>query len=699
MSKKNKPITEHSVKSSSKSKGSESARNTERNTLSVLPLAYSQRNFYIVLGLIVIPCLIAYFPGFQNDFVWDDYFYIVNNPFVQQISWDSLKVNLTGYVLGNYHPLTMLSYWLEYQVAGRNAWVYHLTNLLIHLVNSWLVYRLIYRLNGGFLVAAVTSVLFAIHPLHVESVVWAAERKDVLYTLFFLLSFGAYLRYVEANRMNKHYWLAFLFFVLSCLSKGMAVVLPVVLLLTDYLFLNRRLTFSLVIEKLPFFAVALATGIVSIMAQRSIGADATTVMNQAYSLSERLVLVGYGLFFYWSKMVAPFGIMAFYPYPAIINHQIPSFYYGGFGLLLLLIVGLYLLGRKNKQVWWGAGYFFIVILPVSQLLPIGSALMADRYFYVSSIGSLFLLGLLAHYLYSKGGATQRLLPVLGVGILVLFTFLSFQRAQTWKNPYTLFSDILKKHPNDPMVLSNIGWYYYGQRDTLNAITYFEKTLAQDFSTADIHEILGQIYFDKKEYAKSIQNFEKAIEKKPDEMKKLYWMLATGYYYTNAIDKSIEAANKALALDPKNANAHNVLGLCDSKLEKYPEAQSHYLTAIKLQPSFSDPYINVSHIHHRLGQYDQEVDYLLKAIKANPKATLAYKNLGVSYIAQNQPEKAIEYWKKGIQADPKDGSFDYNIGLRYGMQGNVAEAIKWYQQAARKGDTNAIEFLKARNVSF
>lgn len=697
MSKKNKPGTLASSKSSERVTKPIVTRTQEATLLP--PLAFSKKYFYALLAIIVVPCLIAYLPGLTNDFVWDDYFYIVNNPFVQSLTWDNLKANVSEYVLGNYHPLTMLSYWIEYPLAGMNAWVYHVNNLIIHLINSWLVYRVIYRLSENFMAAGVTSVLFAIHPMHVESVVWAAERKDVLYTLFFLLSFWYYLRFVAEDRSSKLYLLCILFFVLSCLSKGMAVVLPVVLLLTDVLVLNRKINGRLIVEKLPLFAISLATGIISIMAQRSAGADATTVMSQAYLASERFILISYGMFFYWLKMVLPVGLMAFYPYPQIFNHQMPGQYYSYFALLLILIGVLYWLGRSNKQIWWGSLYFFVVIAPVSQLLPIGSALMADRYFYVSSIGPLFLLGLLANYLYRKGGISQKILPVLGGLVLVSFTFLSFQRAKVWENPFTLFSEILKKHPDDPMVLSNIGWYYYAKQDTANTILYFEKTLAREFGTTDIHKALGDIYFDKKNYAKTIENYEKAIQRKPDETKSLYWMLATAYYYTNATDKSIDYANKALNEDSKNANAYNVLGLCYNRLDNLPEAEKNYLKAIEAQPRFEDPYINLGHVYNRAGQYTKEVSYLEKAIKLNPKATLSYKNLGVSYIAQNQEDKAIEAWKRGIKADPKDGSFDYNIGLRYGMKGQVPEAIKWYQKAALKGDANAITFLKERGITY
>lgn len=662
-------------------------------------IPYTQRNYLILCGLLAVCCGLIYLPGFTNDFVWDDHFYIVNNRYIQSLSWDNLKETLTGYMLGNYHPLTMLSLYLEYTLVGARPWVYHLDNLLLHILNSWLVFRLIYRLNSSFLVAAVTSVLFAIHPMHVESVVWAAERKDVLYTLFLLLSFWFYLRYVSEEKRSL-YVLSVLLFVLSCLSKGMAVVLPVVLLLTDLLLLKRPLTVKLLLEKAPYFAVALGAGIISILAQRSAGADATNVLGMAYSKSERFFFICYGLMFYWVKMVFPVNLYAFYPYPELTGlRKLPAEFYGYFGMLLVLAGLLYWLGRKDSRIWWGGLYFFVVILPVAQILPIGSAMVADRYFYVSSVGPLFLLGLLANRLYRSGGVLSKVTPVLGVMVLLSFGALAFQRAKVWETPFTLFSDILKKYPNDPMVMSNIGWWYYAKKDTANAITYFEKTREKNFANADIHYALGQMYFARKDYPRTISHFEEAVKLKPQEMKAVYWMLGTACYYADSYDKAITYSEKAVADVDENANAWNILGLTYTRLGEYDKAETYYRKAMKVGPQFYDPYVNLGHVYNLKGDHVREIEYLAKAIKLDPKQTIAYKNMGVAYVALGQADKAIEYWKKGAQADPKDGSFDYNIALRYALKGQIDTAIEWYKKSARKGDQTAIQLLNSRGLTY
>jgi tetratricopeptide (TPR) repeat protein len=688
----------------------------------VAPIPYSERNFWIVAGIITVCAAIAYLPGFQNGYVWDDMFYIVNNEDLREVSFKNFKTLISDYYLGNWHPLTMVTYYIEYSLVRDTAWVYHFDNTIIHIINSILVFKLVEKLSKNFLIGAITAVLFAIHPLHVESVVWAAERKDVLYTLFLLLSFLQYLKYTSAvggdtdqggetnfsspvagvltshtDWRNKHLWYALGLFILSCLSKGMAVILPVVFLLTDYFLLNRKNIIKIGIEKAPFFAVSLITGIISIKAQSDAGANATKVISDAYSVSERFFMINYGVLYYWLKMVLPTNLIAFYPYPQKPNGAIPSIYFSAFAGVLALAITLFWFGRKNKLVWWGGLYFLIVIFPVSQVLPVGSALMADRYFYVSSIGPLLILAVFANYLYQKA-ATNKVMPGIGSVLLLALTFLSFSQSTKWKDTLTLFTPIYEKHPTDPMVTSNMGWYWFGKKDNEKAKFYFEETHKTTFKTADVHTALGQIYFDEKKYNLTVENFEAALKIKPKEMQNLHWMLGAAYYYTGQYNAAIEESQFALdKSDNKNQFAQNIMGLCLAKKGDEAGARKRYETAMKLDTKFADPYINVSTIQNHAGDHQAEIISLEKAIKIDPKASVAYKNLGVAYKSMGDWQNAIKSWERGIKADPKDGSFDYNIGLEYGQHGNIPSGIKAMQSAVAKKDQNAITFLTQRGI--
>lgn len=699
---------------------SQASKNVKEPEVLIDPIPYTNRNFGILCGIIAVCALVAFLPGFQNGYVWDDLFYIVNNEDLRVLSFKNFKILISDFYLGNYHPLTMLTYYLEYSLVKDTAWVYHFDNTIIHIINSILVFKVVEKLSKNFLIGAVTAVLFAIHPLHVESVVWAAERKDVLYTLFLLLSFWQYLKYVDTtspeasvaptplqqrgehtedstNWKNKHFWFSLGLFILSCLSKGMAVILPVVFLITDYFLLNRKQIIKIGIEKAPFFIISLITGIISIKAQSDAGANATKVISESYSFVERFFIVNYGVLYYWVKMVFPTNLIAFYPYPQKPTGTIPSVYYAAFAGVLALAIALFWLGRKNKLVWWGGLYFLIVIFPVSQVLPVGSALMADRYFYVSSIGPLVILAVLANRLYQKA-STNKFMPGVGAILLLALTFLSFSQSTHWKDTLTLFSPIYEKYPNDPMVTSNMGWYWMGQKDNEKAKFFFEETHKTNFKTADVHTALGQIYFDEKKYNLTVEHFEAALKIKPKEMQNLHWMLGAAYYYTGKYDTAIEESQVALdKSDNKNHFAQNIMGLCFAQQGKEAEAMKRYATAMKLEPKFADPHINISTILNHKGDHQGEIVELQKAIKIDPKATVAFKNLGVAYKSMGDWQNAIKAWEKGIRADPKDGSFDYNIGLEYGQHGDIMNGVKAMQKAVAKNDQNAIVFLTQRGI--
>lgn len=661
-------------------------------------------NFRIVCLLIAVLCILVYLPGFQNGFVWDDLFYVVNNEDIRQLSLQNLWNSVSKFYLGNWHPLTMLTYYLEYTFAKDSSWVYHFTNTIIHIFNSILVVKLVEKLSKNFLIGSLTGILFAVHPLHVESVIWAAERKDVLYTLFFLLSFLQYLRYTDSlkeqdsiNLKHKNLIFSGFLFLLSCLSKGMAVVLPIVLLITDYILLNRKSLYKILIEKIPFLIISLIIGIISIKAQSEAGANASKVINNTFSLSERFFMINTGVLFYWIKMILPFKLLAFYPYPDKDTGSIPSFYYLAFIGIIFLVGLLYWSGRKNRLVWWSGLYFLVVIFPVSQILPVGSALMADRYFYVSSIGPLVLIGILANKIF-QSAFTNKISPIIG-GILILgLSFLSFKQSTVWKDALSLFSPVHKVYPDDPMINSNLGWYYFRNKDKETAKFYFEETHKTTFKTADVYTALGQIYFDEKKYDLTVSNFEAALKLKPEEMKNLHWMLGAAYYHTDNYPKAIEESQIALdKSDNKNPYAQNIMGLCLAKLGKTEDAIERYRLSAKNNPKFADPYINISTIYNQRGDHSREIQVLEKAIRLDPKAIIAYKNLGVAYKSIGKWQEAIRIWKKGAEVDLKDGSFDYNIGLEYGQHGDIDSGIRSMRSAVAKGDSNAPEFLTQRGI--
>ena len=261
-----------------------------------------------VIGILLLTSMV-YLPSLSNDFTnWDDQGYVLENKLLQDVSLEGLQEIIVTPIGANFHPVTMLSLALNYQISGLDPFSYHLFNLLLHLINTLLVFGFIYLLSEKKLEAAViVALFFAIHPMHVESVAWIAERKDVLYTAFFMASLIYYVRFLDEGN-QKAYWWAFVFFVLSLLSKPAAVVLPVVLILIDYLRNKNLLDTKLLVQKIPFFVLSLGMGWYTLRVQTDFGATAGEAI---YSISEKVMFASHSIFIYLIKLFVPYGLSAF----------------------------------------------------------------------------------------------------------------------------------------------------------------------------------------------------------------------------------------------------------------------------------------------------------------------------------------------------------------------------------------------------
>ena len=297
-----------------------------------------------LVSVILLITIIVYSNSLNNGFVqWDDYKYVSDNEDIKQLNSQSIYKYFTTYYLKMYQPLTMISYALEYKLGGLNPQTYHRTNLVFHTLNVLLVFCFILLLTKKAPIAAVSALFFGIHPLHVESVAWISERKDLLYSFFYLGSLIAYIFYRKRNNSYGLYFLAVLFFILSLFSKSAAVTLPFILVLTDY-YLRNKLTFRSNLDKIPFFALSVIFGIISLLSQRIIGGDLDYVTG--YTFLDRLFMGAYAFTFYIIKSVFPFGLSAIHPLPLKEEGILPVAYYIS-GLTFIFFA--YILVRLSKS--------------------------------------------------------------------------------------------------------------------------------------------------------------------------------------------------------------------------------------------------------------------------------------------------------------------------------------------------------------
>ncbi|HPI31287.1 MAG TPA: glycosyltransferase family 39 protein [Bacteroidales bacterium] len=609
--------------------------------------AGSTKTVWYALGALILVTLVIYFKAIWFDFlIWDDNMYINLNERIKVLNWDSISKIFSEFYFGNYHPLTTLGYAIDYKIAGDAPGLYHFVNILMHLLNTLLVFILIKKIAPkNDYVALITAAFFAVHPLHVESVAWVSERKDVLYTFFFLLSLIFYSDYLK-SRQIKNLLLAGLLFLLSCFSKSAAVILPLVMLLFDY-YLNRKFTWKTLAEKIPFFAISLVFGVLAMNSQK---AAMPVTEEQIIPIIDRLFIVANSFITYIIKAFVPYKLSALYPYPADLGNGLSVTYYISAIVLALLLFFVWYSRRWGKDIIFGFLFFVITIILVLQIITVGNATMADRYTYVPYIGIFFIVGKLFENLSEKPNKSFKnivLMALIAGGII--FTAVTFFRIDQWKNDETLFSDVMKKYPENPLAYNNRGCYYLkiAQSDSLNAgqkEAYFNKSF-QDFNNlikvnnnyASAYHNRGLANYFLKDYVAAIKDFDTEIKKNP-EKEELYFDRGNAKKDLMDFAGAIKDFDKVIELDPKAENAYFNRGNVKKEINDFAGAIADYDKAIEIDPKLIKAYNNRSMLKCILKDYEGTIADYDKMIELNPNDTTTIKNREVIRALIQNPEK-------------------------------------------------------------
>ncbi len=618
------------------------------------------RTLLMLLGILVLT-FVCFTPSLHENFTnWDDQDYVTENPYVVNLDGKSIKAMFTQSIAANYHPLTILSLAMNYQMTGLNASSYHWTNLILHLINTFLVFYFAFLLfNRKAAGALLVAFLFAVHPMHVESVAWVAERKDVLYTLFFVWALITYLQYLSSKKMSL-YVATLVLFVLSCLSKPTAVMLPIILLLVDYL-KHRDWKMKVLLEKLPFFIGAVIFGFITVNIQsKSAIGDFET-----HSIIEKFLFAAYGTFMYIAQMFAPFKLSAFHPYPvAGTTFSNPVFYLALVAVLALAGLAFWSL-RKTRVVAFGLLFYGAMIALTLQFVQVGSALISDRYTYVAYIGLFVILGwLLNEFLGKENLSDGKRYGVLGaVGVVgLLFCFLTFNRCAIWQNSGNLWTDVLKSYPDSKIAHNNLGNYYVD---------------------------------DLKQNDKGMVHLNKAVELDPGYYK---GRVARGKLFRR-IKKHPEALadyNVAIGLKPNDDEAYNNRGNIYFETQQYDKALADYQKVMEINPSEAKAYGNSGAIYFQRGNFQKALELLDKALALNPGYQDALVNQGVTYAKVNQPQKAIESFNKYMRLRNDNARAYYWRGMEYAKLNQRQEALEDYNRAIQM-NPNRPEFFEARKA--
>jgi len=637
----------------------------------------TQKTKLIIFACVVLILTFIFLsPCLQNNYCnWDDYHLITANHSIKDLSLNNIKeIFTTGYV-GTYIPLTVLSFALEYKLSGLNPVISHTINLIFHLFNVLLVFWLIYLLSNNLMVSVIVSLLFGIHPMHVESVAWATERKDMLYSFFYLGSLIFYL-YHRAKHKVIFYFGSIILFILSLLSKPMAITLPIVLILFDFYF-EKRFSSKQILPKLPYIIPAIFLGIVNIHFQGSVRVPFV-------SYFKHIFVFCYNLIFYLYKIILPVNLSAFYPYPKNFEKTMPLIFF----ISPLIIAGLvYLIIKIQKvslKIIFGFLFFIITILPVSQLIPLVTpAIAADRYTYIPSIGLFFIAGIFIDWLYNKNLKDSITMKFIFYSILALvfliFGIISFNRCKIWKDSITLWTDVLKKFPDSEIAFNNRGNAYKFIGAYEKAIGDFNKAIEINpelelpyFNRGTVYEHLG-------EYNKAIADFTTALNIQPD--------FAMGYVDRGAIycrvgeyDKAYNDLTRALQLRPDLAEAYYNLGVLYFNLKNYKLALEHYDKALGIDPYLSVAYVSKGDIYFIFSDFGKAIEYYTKAIDIDPKNLDAYYNRAVTFTRVGDLEQALSDYNSVLGLNPKFAQAYNNRGNIYLDFDKVDMAIRDYDRA-------------------
>jgi len=637
-----------------------------------------QRLNYIIVGLIILLTWTFFQPSLHNLFTnWDDPGYIRDNALIKDLSPNGLKNIFSTAVMGNYHPLTILSYAIEYSFVRLDPWLYHLDNLLLHILASVLCYYFILRLTKRPVAAGLTALLFALHPMHVESVAWLAGRKDVLYGSFFIASCTAYLRYREKNNNTRWYVILTVLFICSLLAKPVAVTLPMTLLAID-IFQRRTFDRKMVIEKLPLFAISVAFGIKSMIDQHAFGSLYT--QNVHYNAIERMALGGYAFVTYLWKAILPLQLSCFYPYLPKTDNVLPAHNYLYIPAALAILGSLWFF-RRNRTVIFGALFFLINIALLLQFIPVGGAILADRYSYIPYIGLFFIPAWYLSGLFEPGANRQR--GYLIAGGVITYTLwlgtLTTSRTRVWYDTCSLWRDEIEKQPIAPNAWNNLGFHYFNRfNESVNdeerrlcydsSLYLLKQAIALDPRFVNPLVSLGELQRGAGKYAEAKEYYYKTIQLKDPEGSANAWLgLAITYAINRNLDSSGISFRNAIAAKPFFPEVHSNYGnYFDMKREMY-ERQGNMAEMNRMADS-------------ALTQYGL-------AIAQNPDMYAPYLNRGRMHQRMKRCDEGMADFEKALELRPEMGEIFYARSYCYTMRGNKAAALQDVEKALSLGYRN------------
>ncbi len=587
----------------------------------------------LILFFVVLVAFGIFSPALQHDYVlYDDNEYVTENPDIQNLTFENIQLFFSKAYNNTYVPLSMVSWAVEYKLFGLNPTVHILNNILLHLLNICLLFLFVRRLTRNNTLALVVSTLFALHPVHVESVAWITERKDVLYAFFYLLALIYYLKDLDSPSDNPHryyYFLSLLFFILSILSKGQAVTLAPVLVVIDIYKRKQPFALKVILEKVPFFLLALAGGLAALHFQNLFSGNAGLYH---FTFVQRLFVSSVAFCGYLFNSLFPYWLSAFYPLPSS-SAPLPALYYLA-SLVILAYTALTLwLWKKDKLLFFALSFFLLNLILMLDHTKVGKALLADRFLYVASIGFSMGAGVLIYRLSLK---YKTLALGLLLTIVVSYGIASSAYVRHFSDTKTLFASMLARYPDSPPILVNMAGVYVEEEQYQLALEYFNKSLElfPDYPDALLNRALA--YFHLKDYTAAMDDINRVQQLGAEGAPEYFSTLATVQMALGKNEEALANVNIALKMDPFNFRSYGVRA--------------------KIQASGGD--------------FQKAIDDLEFVISYNQGSERVFNDLGIIYSLSGDKTNALKNYMKSIEMKPNNPGAYFNIGIMYNSIGDT-----------------------------
>jgi len=634
------------------------------------PLSTRQRDFLICI-LLSMAVIVVFWQVQDFKFIYyDDGEYVTDKLYFHSasINKETIVWAFTNIEAGFWHPLTWLSLILDYRLFGNNTGGYHWTNVIFHLLNTLLLYLLLRHMTGAYWKSAFVAALFALHPLHVESVAWVSQRKDVLSTFLGLLSLVAYLFYVK----NPHIWrylMVVCSLLLALMAKPMVVTLPFLMLLLDYWPLGRmqlspaneiesslhqtnrpsiirkHTILWLIVEKIPLIALSILASILVIFTERHVGALSTLADIPVISRIANAI-ISYGK--YIEMMFWPEHLAILYPHPVSIGWQ-----QAGLSLLLIILTSFLALRGIRRCPYFIVGWLWYLgtLIPVIGIIQVGPHAMADRYTYIPLIGLFIIIVWGVTELAIKCRYGRVFLSVLSLAILVALAGATFFQLQYWRNSILLFEHAIRVTERNYIAHGNLGAALTVQGQYDRAISNFRKAIEINPGISDFHNNLGAALTYKGKYVEAIPYYLQAIKLSPGKCK-YYNNLGNAFLEIGESTRAVENYRMAIKLSPGNADFHDSLGLAYINQNKMTEAITEFQKALAIQPRHVKALKHLAVVMLVQDRNDEAIVHLTKALAVDQTDPEIYNNIGIALVKKNLLREALVNFQNAIALKPE-----------------------------------------------